>query len=81
MHALKWPINSARIVVLERVKDILVDPEDHYQTRRVLLESVALMLEKFDEYKTIVPKVRADILGNARIKTVGKSNPCMVTQG
>ena len=52
--------------MLERVKDILVDPEDHYQTRRVLLESVALMLEKFDEYKTIIPKGKSMYISSMR---------------
>ena len=64
----KWDL------VLERVKDILVDAEDHYQTRTVLLNFVPLMLEKFEEYKTIVAR------GNIKDKFQRKE-PVLVHDG
>jgi hypothetical protein len=51
--ASKWDL------VLERVKDILVDHSDHRLTRNTLIASIPLLLDKYNEYVTIVPRGNA----------------------
>lgn len=48
--ASKWDL------VLERVKDILVDQSDHRLTRNTLIAAIPLLLAKFNEYVTVVPR-------------------------